>query len=585
MKFLSSYLKEYKKECFLAPLFKMLEAIFELLVPLVMASIIDTGIAASDAGYVFRMCALLISFAIVGLIFAVTAQFFAAKAAIYTAAKMRQDMFSHVMHMSSATHQGVGTASLITRITSDINQVQNSINLFLRLFLRSPFIVLGAMIMAATIDGKATIIFAVIIILLALVVFFVMHSTLPIFSLIQRRMEALLLRVEENITGVRVIRAFGNQPQQSKQFEEEAQSLRADQLRAGRISAILNPVTYVMVNLGIVALLWLGGQWVDSGVLLKGQVVALVNYMSQILVELIKLANLIVLLMRGVPCLARVEEVMAIEADDRRHIIEDEPADKRTKKAEEYLDVVNFDHVTFAYPDAAEPSIIDFSLSIKSGQRIGIIGGTGSGKSTLLKLLTHQYDASSGTLSLFGRDIACYSDAQISERIGIVFQHAKLFEMSIRENIALGREGIAESEINDAIKWAQAEDVIAAKTNGLDEQITANATNLSGGQRQRVTIARALVGKPQIIILDDAASALDAATDANLRRDLSQLPWKPTLIISSQRPSAVMDADCIVVMEDGICVGCGTHLQLLAENKIYQEIYYSQFPREEAIDG
>ncbi len=426
--------------------------------------------------------------------------------------------------------------------------------------------------MASTINGTAALVFLAVIALLAAMVTFVMRSTLPIFACIQRRMEALFLRVEENASGVRVIRAFGNQSQQLKQFDEETLALQQDQLKAGRISALLNPVTYVMVNLGIVALLWIGGQWVNSGVLLKGQVVALVNYMSQILVELIKLANLIVLLMRGVPSLGRIQEIMDLPADERRH---DENATAKSANALEFTDV------TFTYPDGAEPSIIGFNLTVKPGQRIGIIGGTGSGKSTLLQLIRHQYDVTEGSLALFGRPIASYSDEQLSGTVGVVFQHARLFAMSIEENIRMGRSEVSEEDINNAIKWAQAEDVIASKSDGLQEQIQANATNFSDGQKQRLTIARALASKTELIILDDAASALDAATDASLRKDLAQLPWKPTVIISSQRPSAVMDADQIVVMEKGICVGIGTHAKLLSENQIYQEIYYSQFPREE----
>lgn len=573
MNFLLGYLKDYKKESILAPLFKMLEAIFELLVPLVMASIIDRGIAHANANYVIKMCGMLILLAILGLAFAVSAQYFAAKAAIFSASKMREDLFSHIMDMSAESHGKIGTSVLITRITSDINQIQNGINLFLRLFLRSPFIVFGAMIMAATIHGKATWYFLMVILLLAGVVWFVMKSTLPVFSSIQKQMEKLFLAVGQNLEGARVLRAFGAQEQQMQEFHRETEELYVRQRKAGDVSALLNPVTYVIVNIGVVALLWFGGQQVQKGTLLTGEVVALVNYMSQILVELIKLANLIVVLMRALPSVERVENVMQTPVDQRKKTGSD--------ITEETDMALVLEDVSFCYPDASEPAIAHVSLQLKKQQCLGIIGGTGSGKSTLLQLLTHQFDITSGKLSLFGQEITAYSDKEIADIVGVVFQKAVLFRGTIKENIVFGRTGISEKDISQAIAYAQAENVVASKKNGLEEEILQDARNLSGGQRQRLTIARALAHKPKLIILDDAASALDAATDAALRRDLKQLPWQPTTVIISQRASSVMHADQILVMEDGACVGLGTHEALLQSNQVYQEIYYSQFPREE----
>lgn len=573
MKFLLSYLKDYKKESLLAPVFKMLEAIFELLVPLVMAAIMDVGIARGDKVYVIRMCLLLVLLAVVGLVFAITAQYFAAKSAIYSAAKMRKDLFSHIMDMSAEKHGEIGSAALITRITSDINQLQNGINMFLRLFLRSPFIVVGAMIMAWTIQAKAALFFALIISLLALVVYGVMKSTLPIFASVQKRMETLFLSVGENLEGARVIRAFGNQENQLKNFLDKTESLYEKQIRAGKISAWLNPITYVLVNLGIVVLLQMGGKGVYTGLLTKGEVVALVNYMSQILVELIKLANLIVILMRCVPSLQRVAQVME-QAPDERKVV----AKSKTEDTEEAF---SFRDVTFYYPGASEAALSDLSFSAAKQEHIGIIGGTGSGKSTVLQLLLHAFDVTSGQVLLFGENSAAYEEKELAEKVGIVFQKAQLFTGTIRQNLIMGREGISEEDIENALLWAQAKDVIEKKEKGLDEQILQGAKNFSGGQRQRLTIARALAGKPPLLLLDDASSALDAATDAKLRSALFHLPWKPTVVIVSQRASSVMDADHILVLEEGCCAGWGTHEELLKSCEVYQEIYYSQFPEEE----
>lgn len=573
MKFLLSYLKDYKKESLLAPVFKMLEAIFELLVPLVMAAIIDVGIARGDKQYVIRMCLVLVLLAIVGLAFAITAQYFAAKAAIYSAAKMRKDLFSHIMDMSAAKHGEMGSAALLTRITSDINQLQNGINMFLRLFLRSPFIVVGAMIMAWTIQAKAAVFFSLVIALLSLVVYVIMKSTLPIFADVQKMMEKLFLAVGENLEGARVIRAFGNQKNQLEEFWDKTEKLYEKQITAGKITAWLNPITYALVNLGIVVLLQTGGKGVYSGVLAKGEVVALVNYMSQILVELIKLANLIVILMRCVPSLQRVAHVMEQKADERKVI------EKKGKTDTD--DAFVFRNVTFYYPGASEPALSNLSFSAAKQEHIGIIGGTGSGKSTVLQLLLHAFDPTSGQVLLFGEESAAYGEKELAKKVGIVFQKAQLFVGTIRQNLTMGREDITDEDIENALLWAQAKDVTEKKEKGLDEEILRGAKNFSGGQRQRLSIARALVGKPPLLLLDDASSALDAATDTKLRSALFHLPWNPTVVIVSQRAASVMDADHILVLEDGVCAGWGKHDELLKNCEVYQEIYYSQFPEEE----
>ena len=575
MKFLLQYLKDYKKESILAPLFKMCEAVFELLVPLVMAAIIDQGIADGDISYVIRMCIVLVVLAVVGLIFAVTAQYFAAKAAIFSAAKMRKDLFCHVMDMSAASHESMGTSALTTRITSDINQIQNGVNMFLRLFLRSPFIVLGAMVMALIVDVKATLIFVGVIAALAVVVYAVMKSTLPIFSGIQRKMEKIFLAVGENLEGARVIRAFGNQEEESAAFADSTQALYGDQMKAGRVSALLNPVTYVIVNLGIVVILWFGSTQVNQGMLAKGEVVALVNYMSQILVELIKLANLIVLLMRAVPSIGRVQQVMELQADER--IYTDKEAEGTGTQG---APAVEYQDVSFCYPDGSEPALSHLSLTVSRHSTVGIIGGTGSGKSTLLQLLYHRYDVTEGQIRINGQDVRSYTQEELSKRIGVVPQKAVLFHGTIRDNLKMGREDVTQEMLEEAATAAQADNVIAAKQDGWDEEVLQDAMNFSGGQRQRLTIARALAGRPQILLLDDSASALDVATDAALRKAIRDLTWQPTVFIISQRASSVMDADWIVVLEDGVCVGSGTHEALLRDNEVYQEIYYSQFPKE-----
>ena len=447
MKFLLQYLKDYKKESILAPLFKMCEAVFELLVPLVMAAIIDQGIADGDTSYVIRMCIVLVVLAVVGLIFAVTAQYFAAKAAIFSAAKMRKDLFCHVMDMSAASHESMGTSALTTRITSDINQIQNGVNMFLRLFLRSPFIVLGAMVMALIVDVKATLIFVGVIAALAVVVYAVMKSTLPIFSGIQRKMEKIFLAVGENLEGARVIRAFGNQEEESAVFADSTQALYGDQMKAGRVSALLNPVTYVIVNLGIVVILWFGSTQVNQGMLAKGEVVALVNYMSQILVELIKLANLIVLLMRALPSIGRVQQVMELRADER--IYTDKEAEGTSTQE---APAVEYQDVSFCYPDGSEPALSHLSLTVSRHSTVGIIGGTGSGKSTLLQLLYHRYDVTEGQIRINGQDVRSYTQEELSKRIGVVPQKAVLFHGTIRDNLKMGREDVTQEMLPRTIR-------------------------------------------------------------------------------------------------------------------------------------
>lgn len=590
MKFLGKYLKDYKKESILAPLFKMLEAIFELFVPLVMAAIIDTGIAHADTSYVIRMCLLLVALAVIGLAFSITAQYFAAKAAIYSSAKMRSDLFAHIMDMSQASYGSVGTSALTTRITSDINQIQSGVNMFLRLFLRSPFIVLGATVMAFIVDAKTTFIFLVVVVLLSAIVYGIMKTTLPLFSGIQKRMERIFLSVGENLEGARVIRAFGNQEKQREDFAKQTTELYQEQMHAGKISALLNPVTYVVVNLGVVAILWLGASQYEQGILAKGEVVALANYMSQILVELIKLANLIVLLMRALPSVGRVQQVMEMTPDERVYLTVDGAYGVASAKvmsngpdvpniSDEDM-AVSYHNVSFTYPDATEQAISQIDFSLPSHGTLGIIGGTGSGKSTLLSLLMHTYDASEGTVELFGRDVRCYTTEELSRLVGVVPQQGVLFAGSIRDNLRIGRSYVTDEMMETAIDAAQARNVIEAKEDGLEEQVLQDARNFSGGQRQRLTIARALAGQPKILILDDAASALDVATDAALRNAIAHLPWRPATFIVSQRASSVMSADQILVMEDGRLVGAGTHEELLASCEVYQEIYYSQFPRE-----
>lgn len=576
MRFAAHYLGEYKKESILAPIFKMLEAIFELFVPLVMAKIIDVGIAQSDKGYILRMCGLLMLLAVIGLAVAITAQYFSAKAAINAAGRIRSDVFFHIMKFSRGTLETSGTASLVTRITNDVNQVQNGMNMFLRLFLRSPFIVFGAMIMSFTVDVKAALVFCVVIPVLGLVVYLVMRATLPKFKRIQEGLEKILLTVNENLEGVRVIRAFRVEDKQDKRFKNETSDLYGRQISSGRISALLNPVTYAVINLGIAAVLWISGGQVYTGDLTQGEAVALINYMSQILVELIKLANLILLLTRAISSADRLEEVLKTEPDERTH-------EKNSSSAEENSEnAIEFKNLSFTYPGSRDYSLSDISIMLKKGQSLGIIGGTGSGKSSLVRLLRHAYDPTSGELLLFGKDIREYSDEELVRKIGHVPQKANLFAGTIAYNLRLAKPDASEQEMWEALEEAQAKEIVENKENKLEEQIQRGGTNFSGGQKQRLTIARALIKKPQLLILDDSASALDMLTERHLHDAIEKLPWHPTSVIISQRASSVMTCDQILVLEGGKAVGLGTSEELLKTCPIYKEIYTTQFEYKEA---
>lgn len=575
MKFVLSYLSEYKKETILAPLFKMLEAIFELLVPLVVASIINKGILQGDESYLLKMCGVLIALAVIGVVTAITAQYFAAKAAIYAASKMRRDLYVHIGKFSDATMNYFGDAKLITRLTNDINQVQNGINMVLRLFLRSPFIVFGAFVMACIVDKKASLIFIAVIGVLALIIYAIMKSTLPRYKKIQKALEKLFTRVNENISGVRVIRGFRQEEKEYGQFVENAGDLYGQQISTGRISILLNPLTYVAVNLGVVALLYYSGTEVNLGHLNQGEVVALTNYMSQILVELLKFANTILLLTRAFASVDRLEEVMNTTADERILSRGSDPIKKLLQNPQ-----VEFSHVSFSYPDGQETVVEDISFKLKKGDFFTIIGGTGSGKSSLMQLLVHAYDATTGEVKIDGQNVNEFSDTAIANRIGVVPQRAELFAGTVESNLKMAKADATEEEMWQALSSAQIADVIKEK-GGLSATVARRGNNFSGGQKQRLTIARALVKKPEILILDDSASALDLGTERRLRDELKSLPWKPTILFISQRASSCIDADGVLVLEDGQAVGLGTHEELLATCPTYREIYYCQFPREE----
>lgn len=574
MKFILQYLKEYKKESFLAPLFKMLEATFELLVPFVVAAMIDQGIRKNDVSFVLQQGFLLVLLGIVGLIFAITAQYFAAKAAMGCAAKMREDLFCKMIGFSLGQKNKWNSSALLTRLTNDIMQVQNGVNMFLRLFLRSPFIVFGAMIMAMIVDVATGIIFGGVILLLSVIVALLMKSTLPQIKNIQYQMERILLRVGENLEGVRVIRAFGGEQVERDKFKQEVGNQYFQQMLVGKRNALLNPFTYVVVNLGLVAILWWGGIWVNSGRLSQGEVVALGNYMTQILIELVKLANLIVLLTKAFPSATRIEEVMKEKSDER---IMEKPEGANSQ--ETLLEVKD---VSFSYHDKKEMCLEHISFSLEQGKVLGMIGGTGSGKSTLLKLLYHGYDVTEGEILLEGKPVQQYRDDQLSDLFGVVPQYATLLQGTIRENLTMGKEHISDEVLWDSLSWAMAKEVVEQKEHQLEGEVLQGGKNFSGGQRQRITIARALVHKPKIIILDDSASALDLATEAGLWKQLKALPWKPAVILVSQRASSVLQADEIIVLEDGAIAGKGKHEELLLQCRVYQEIYYSQFPKEEA---
>ncbi len=582
MRKLLVYLRDYKKESVLAPLFKLLEASFELIVPLVMAAIIDQGIAQGDKPYILKMCLALVALALIGLVCSITAQFFAAKAAVGFATKLRHALFEHIEQLSFSEMDQVGTSTLITRITSDINQVQSGVNLVLRLFLRSPFIVFGAMIMAFTIDVKAALIFVVAIPLLSIVVFGIMVVSIPLYRKAQAGLDKVLGITRENLTGARVIRAFNKQSDEIEKFTEDNEVLTRMQMFVGRISALMNPVTYIIINGATIALIWTGAVRVDGGILTQGEVVALVNYMSQILVELIKLANLIINITKSIACGNRIESIMELESS----IVEQAPVDfaEKLEAGKEQETIVAFKNVGLAYQGAEEEALTDIDFEVKRGQTIGIIGGTGSGKSSVVNLIPRFYDVTRGQVLLHGIDVKEYPVSYLREIVGMVLQKAVLFKGSIRENLMWGNEQATDEEMMEALRIAQAKEIVEGKEGGLAYEIEQGGKNLSGGQRQRLTIARAIVKKPEILILDDSASALDFATDAKLRAAIREMK-DTTVFIVSQRASSIQYADQIIVMEDGEMAGIGTHEELLANCEIYQEIYYSQFKRDEKAAG
>lgn len=586
MKTLLAYLKGYKKESILAPLFKMLEASFELFVPLVMAAIIDVGIANQDKPYIVKMCFVLIALGIIGLVCSITAQYFAAKAATGVGTGIRHGLFEHIQKFTFTEMDQLGTSTLITRMTSDINQIQSGVNLVLRLFLRSPFIVFGAMIMAFTVDVKAALVFVVTIPLLSLIVFGIMLVTMPMYKKVQADLDQVLLATRENLTGARVIRAFNKEEDETKRFENANQILTDAQKYVGRISGMMNPLTYIIVNGAIIALIYVGAVRVDIGDLTQGQVVALINYMSQILVELVKLANLIISVTKAAACLNRVESVLAVKPDmnegDVRWKSNSSEADRDLKNK---IPVVEFSHVSLTYKGTSDTSLSDINFCAEKGQTIGIIGGTGSGKSSLVNLIPRFYDATDGTVKINGRDIKEYQTENLREYIGVVLQKAVLFKGSIADNLRWGKEDATEQEMYEALDISQAREFVDTKQGGLEFQIEQGGRNLSGGQKQRMTIARALVRKPEILILDDSASALDFATDAALRKSIKEMKNQPTVFIVSQRAASIQYADQIIVLDDGAMAGIGTHEELLKDCPVYQEIYYSQFPKEAVING
>ena len=586
MKTLLAYLKGYKKESILAPLFKMLEASFELFVPLVMAAIIDVGIANQDKPYIVKMCFVLIALGIIGLVCSITAQYFAAKAATGVGTGIRHGLFEHIQKFTFTEMDQLGTSTLITRMTSDINQIQSGVNLVLRLFLRSPFIVFGAMIMAFTVDVKAALVFVVTIPLLSLIVFGIMLVTMPMYKKVQADLDQVLLATRENLTGARVIRAFNKEEDETKRFENANQILTDAQKYVGRISGMMNPLTYIIVNGAIIALIYVGAVRVDIGDLTQGQVVALINYMSQILVELVKLANLIISVTKAAACLNRVESVLAVKPDmnegDVRWKSNSSEADRDLKNK---IPVVEFSHVSLTYKGTSDTSLSDINFCAEKGQTIGIIGGTGSGKSSLVNLIPRFYDATDGTVKINGRDIKEYQTENLREHIGVVLQKAVLFKGSIADNLRWGKEDATEQEMYEALDISQAREFVDTKQGGLEFQIEQGGRNLSGGQKQRMTIARALVRKPEILILDDSASALDFATDAALLKSIKEMKNQPTVFIVSQRAASIQYADQIIVLDDGAMAGIGTHEELLKDCPVYQEIYYSQFPKEAVVNG
>ena len=576
MRKLLVYMKDYRKESILAPLFKMLEAAFELLVPLVVAAMIDVGIAGSDKPYIVKMSLIMVALGVIGLVCSITAQYFSAKAAVGFAARLRHSLFAHVQGLSFGELDTLGSATLITRMTSDINQVQSGVNLVLRLFLRSPFIVFGAMVMAFTIDLKAALIFVVTIPLLSVVVFGIMLVSIPLYKKVQSRLDRVLGITRENLAGVRVLRAFHREKQEEESFGQANYELTHMQNFVGRITAVMNPVTYIIINGALMVLLYTGAVRVDAGILTQGQVVALVNYMSQILVELVKLANLIITVTKAVACGNRIQSVLEVQNSQKQE-------QGFGKTAAQNAPVVEFCHVSLTYPGAGGATLEDIHFTAYPGETIGIIGGTGSGKCSLVHLIPRFYDATQGQVLFHGRDVKEYPVKELRSKVGIVLQKAVLFSGTIEENLRWGKEDASEEELWEALAVAQAAEVVEGKSDGLKEQVTQGGKNFSGGQRQRLTIARALVKKPEILILDDSASALDYATDARLRKAIGELKENPVVFLVSQRTSSIRNADKILVLEDGAVVGMGTHLELLKNCQVYQEIYDSQYQDREEV--
>ena len=600
MKRLFSYMKDYKLESILGPLFKMLEASFELFVPLVVARMVDVGIRGRDSGYILKMGGVLVLLALIGLACSLTAQYFAAKAATGAATSLRNDLFSHIGRLSYTEIDTVGTSTLITRMTSDINQVQSGINMTLRLLLRSPFVVFGAMVMAFTVDVRSAFVFVVTIPVLCVVVFGIMAVSMPLYKSVQRQLDKVLLTTRENLLGVRVIRAFNRQKSETEKFDRENGSLVRMQVFVGKISALLNPVTYVIINIAVVAVIWVGAEQADSGIITQGKVIALVNYMSQILVELIKMANLIIIISKAVACMNRVDSIFKVESsieDKGRHgsrkpgsqnsgsqnsgSQNPDPQNSGPQNPALRIPKVEFKDMEFVYAGAKEPALKDISFCAMAGQTIGVIGGTGSGKSTLVNLIPRFYDAASGQVLVDGTDVKEYSLDELRDKTGVVPQKSVLFKGTLRDNMRWGKQDASDEEIYRALDTAQAREFVDSKGEGLDLYIDQGGHNLSGGQRQRLTIARALVRRPEILIMDDSASALDFATDAKLRKAIRENTGDMTVFIVSQRATTIKSADTILVLDEGRLAGMGTHKELLKDCQVYREICLSQLSKEE----
>ena len=595
MKRLFSYMKDYKLESILGPLFKMLEASFELFVPLVVARMVDVGIRGRDSGYILKMGGVLVLLALIGLACSLTAQYFAAKAATGAATSLRNDLFSHIGRLSYTEIDTVGTSTLITRMTSDINQVQSGINMTLRLLLRSPFVVFGAMVMAFTVDVRSAFVFVVTIPVLCVVVFGIMAVSMPLYKSVQRQLDKVLLTTRENLLGVRVIRAFNRQKSETEKFDRENGNLVRMQVFVGKISALLNPVTYVIINIAVVAVIWVGAEQADSGIITQGKVIALVNYMSQILVELIKMANLIIIISKAIACMNRVDSIFKVESsiEDKGRSGSRKPGSQNSGSQNSgsqnsgpqnpglRIPKVEFKDMEFVYAGAKEPALKDISFCAMAGQTIGVIGGTGSGKSTLVNLIPRFYDAASGQVLVDGTDVKEYSLDELRDKTGVVPQKSVLFKGTLRDNMRWGKQDASDEEIYRALDTAQAREFVDSKGEGLDLYIDQGGHNLSGGQRQRLTIARALVRRPEVLIMDDSASALDFATDARLRKAIRENTGDMTVFIVSQRATTIKSADTILVLDEGRLAGMGTHKELLKDCQVYREICLSQLSKEE----